>query len=180
MAEGKSSRSRNKEPSKEHASEIKASNQKSVGTSADANKQGNKMSDQVSIIEYVEDLSDATEPQPLPANDYPAEVRGAEIKTSPKTNNRYVEVTFFISPDDYPADYTDGNPDGTTMTFGRLSPESNQRARWGMKKFCEAIGVPLSNKVDINDFIGKTAIVEVVNGMYDGSPTANIKKVKQA
>lgn len=178
MAKEKSSLSQNKQELKEHPSETKASTPKSEAR-ADANKQGNKMSELPMIIEYTEDLSEATEPQPLPAGDYTGEIRGVEAKTSDK-GNRYISVAFFIEPEQYPADYTDGNPDGTTMSYNRLSPEANQRARWNMKKFCEAIGVPLTSKIDLNEWIGKTAIIEVINGSYEGSPTAQIKKIKEA
>lgn len=180
MAKEKSSRSRNKteSESQEHVSETKASNPKREAR-ADANNQGNKMSELTSIIEYTESLEDATEPQPLPASDYPAEIRGVEMKQSDK-GNKYVSVQFFVSPDDYPADYTDGNPDGTTLSYNRLSPENSQRARWGMRKFQEAIGAPLSNKVDLNDWIGKTAIITVTNSPYEGVMQAQIKKVNPA
>ncbi len=61
----------------------------------------------MSIIEYDTDLSEAEAPVPLPAGDYPAEIRSAERKTS-AAGNEYINVTFHISPEAYPADYTEG------------------------------------------------------------------------
>lgn len=132
-----------------------------------------------SIIEYASDLAEAEAPVPLPPGDYPAEVRAAEIKTSAK-GNRYVEVTFYIAPEAYPADYTEGNQDGMPLQYGRLSPGGDQRSRWGMKKFCEAIGAELGRTLDLNDWMGKSAIVRVVNEEFEGEQRAKIKSVVAA
>lgn len=136
------------------------------------------MSD-TSIIEYAEDLAEAEAPVPLPKGDYPAEIRSAEKKTSAK-GNEYVDVVFFISPDEYPADYTEGNPDGTSLNYGRLNPAPTTQARWGMKKFCESIGATLGRTLDLNDWIGKTAIVSVVHEEWEGVQRAKIGKVLEA
>lgn len=137
------------------------------------------MSDQMSIIEYDEDLSSAEAPVPLPVGDYPAEIRSAERKTS-AAGNEYINVTFHISPEAYPADYTEGSEDGQVLTFGRLSPDNTQRARWNMKKFCESIGVTLGKSLDLNDWIGQSAIVTVAHDTYEGDLQARIKKVNPA
>lgn len=134
---------------------------------------------EVSIIEYAEDLDAAEAPAVLPPGDYPAEIRGAEIKTSGK-GNQYIQVTFIISPDDYPADATDLDVDGSILSYGRLSPDNTTRARFNMKKFVQAIGGTMGKKLDLNDWIGKQAIVTVVNEPYDGVTQANIKKVNPA
>lgn len=137
------------------------------------------MSEARSIIEYDTDISEAEAPVPLPKGDYVAEVRGAEIKVSGK-GNEYVNVTFFIDPDQYPADYTEGNADGMTFTYGRLSPENTTRARYGMKKFVEAIGAEGGRALDMNSWLGKTAVVTVVHEEYEGENRAKISKVKEA
>ena len=134
---------------------------------------------EMSIIEYSEDLGNAEAPVPLPMGDYPAEIRAVERKTSGK-GNEYIAVTFHISPDSYPADYTEGSEDGATLTFQRLSPEETTRARYGMKKFAEAIGAPLGKKLDLNDWVGLSAIVSVAHETYEGETRANIKKVNPA
>lgn len=136
------------------------------------------MSD-MSIIEYDVSLADAEAPVPLPIGDYAAEVRGAEIKTSAK-GNKYVNVTFFIPPEQYPADFTEGNPDGMTFTYGRLSPDNTTQARWGMKKFCESIGAELGSKLDLNDWMGKSGVVSIVHEDYEGQTRAKVGKVKEA
>lgn len=136
------------------------------------------MSD-VSIIEYDVDLSEAEAPVPLPVGDYIAEVRAAEIKTSAK-GNKYVNVTFFIPPEQYPADYTEGNPDGMSFQYGRLSPDNTTQARFGMKKFCEAIGAELGRSLNLNDWLGKSGVVAIVHEEFEGQMRAKIAKVKEA
>lgn len=138
------------------------------------------MSEVRSIIEYNDDLSNAEAPTPLPKGDYPAQIRAAEIRTSPKTGNDYVNVQFYISPESYPADFTEGNPDGESLAYGRLNPGGTQQARWGMKKFCEAIGTNLGRSLDLNEWIGLTAIVEIDHEEFEGVNRAKIKKVKEA
>lgn len=140
---------------------------------------GNNMSEVQSIIDYNEDLGNAEAPVPLPIGDYTADIRSAEVRTSPK-GNQYIAVAFYISPDSYPADFTEGNADGETLTFMRLSPENTIRARYQMKKFCEAIGAKLGKTIDLNDWIGLTAVVEVAHSTYEGDARAEIKKVKEA
>ncbi len=132
-----------------------------------------------SIIEYTEDLANAEAPVPLPAGDYPAEIRAAERKTSAKGND-YINVTFFISADAYPADFTEGDPDGQILSYGRLSPDNTTRARYGMKKFAESIGAPASKNIDLNDWVGLTALVTVAHDEYEGETRAQIKKVNPA
>ena len=138
-----------------------------------------QMSDVRSIIEYDIDLDEAEAPVPLPKGDYIGEIRGAEIKTSAKGND-YVNVTFMIPADQYPADYTEGNPDGTVLSFGRLSPANDTRSRYSMKKFVEAIGATAGKALDLNDWLGKTAQLTVTNEDYEGVPQARISKVGAA
>lgn len=182
MAKAKSSSSRSKkEPELPEQLETREASRKSQ-VDARANDatslKGNKMSE-ASIIEYAVDLEQAEAPPLLPEGDYPAEIRGAEKKTSGQ-GNEYVNVTFIINADDYPADFTDGDPDGTIMSYGRLNPADTVKGRWGMKKFATAIGTTLGKKLDLNDWVGRSAIVSVKHGTYDGQPTANIAKVNPA
>lgn len=183
MAVDKRSPSRSKGKAKEHTSETKVSNPKSVAR-ADTIQQEKRttMSDDIkSIIEYDEDLENAEAPPLLPKGQYPAEIRGAERKASKsKEGAEYVNVTFYISPDDYPADFTDGDADGVVLSYMRLNPANTVKARFGMKKFASSIGVTLGKKLDLNDWIGKTAIVTVDHEAYDGMDQMRITKVTGA
>ena len=132
-----------------------------------------------SIIEYQDDIADAQPPTPLPVGKYHASVIGALIKTSQK-GNQYCEVMFRIPSEQYPPDYLDGNPEGTNIAFRRLSPTGTALARYGMRRFCEAIGAPLGRKLDMSDWIGKEATLDIVHRDYEGSPRMDIKAVEKA
>lgn len=140
------------------------------------------MSEVSSIIEYDEDLSNAEAPIPLPKGDYAAKIRGAERKFNKAGDKEYVNVTFYIDPDQYPADYTEGDPDGAILSYGmgRLSVANDRKSRWNMKKFCENIGVELGSKLDLNEWLDRAAIVTVVNEAYEGVDQAKISKVGAA
>lgn len=140
------------------------------------------MSEVNSIIEYDEDLADAEAPVPLPKGDYTAEIRGAERKKAKNGDKEYVNVTLFISADQYPADYTEGDPDGTILSYGmgRLSTAGDRKSRWNMKKFCENIGAELGKSLDLNTFLGKAATVTVINEDYEGQTQAKVSKVGAA
>jgi hypothetical protein len=151
-------------------------------TRASATSEGKKqtMSEVNSVLEFSEDISNAEPPVPLPVGDYPAEIRGAEKKTSQRTGNDYIKVDFFVAPENYPADYTEGNPDGEILSFMRLSAEDTPRARHRMRKFCEAIGAPTGTKVDLNGWVGLTATVSIAEEEYEGEKRAVIAKVGAA
>jgi hypothetical protein len=150
-----------------------------VSNDANTRKSEKKMSEVKSIIEYDVDLDEAEAPVPLPKGDYVGEIRGAEVKVSSK-GNEYINVTFHIDADQYPADYTEGNPDGTILSYGRLSPENSTRARYQMKKFVESIGGTGGKSVDLNSWLGLRAKVTVINEEYEGTPQAKISKVSEA
>jgi hypothetical protein len=134
------------------------------------------MTEHSSIIQFSSDISEAEAPKPLPVGDYPARITAAEVKESAR-GGQYVAVTFLVSSDDYPADYTDGDPDGAILVYRRLQVEDTPRARYNMRKFVEAIGAKAGTKVDLNDWIGQTATISVAHTEYEGEERAEIKRV---
>lgn len=134
---------------------------------------------EASIIEYSEDISNAEAPEPLPVGDYPAEIRAAERKTSAK-GNPYGSVTFFIAPENYPADFQQGDPDGMSLVYNRVPVDDTPAARYRMRKFCEAIGAGTGTKIDMNEWMGLTAIVSISHDTYEGETRAVISKVNAA
>ena len=130
-----------------------------------------------SVVEFSSDLSKAEAPEPLPAGEYEAVIRAAEVKMSQR-DTRYAAVTFNISSDQYPADYKDGNHDGATLIYRRVSLEDNPQARYGTKKFIESIGAPLGKKVDVSEWIGMDAVVEVGHETYEGVNRAQVQRVR--
>lgn len=137
------------------------------------------MADTPSVIEFSEDVGSQEAPVPLPVGDYAAEIRGATQKTS-QAGNPYASVQFFIPPEQYPADYTEGEPDGTVLTYNRVSLVDSPASRHRLRKFCEAIGAPTGKSIDLNDWVGRSASVTVQHDEYEGEKRAAIGKVSAA
>lgn len=133
---------------------------------------------ELSIIEYSEDISKAEAPEPLPVRQYPATIDKVAVKTSQTSGNEYLAVTFRISADDYPADYdAESAPEGTVLSYNRLVVEDTARARFNMRQFCEAIGAKMSKKIDPSEWLGLSATLDVGHDEYEGVKRAQIKKV---
>lgn len=139
------------------------------------------MSEMNSIITYAEDLADAEAPVALPKNDYPAEIVAATDDVSANSGKRRADVTFVIKPEDFPADYADAEsfPDGKQVHY-YVSSEPDKGSRFRMKKFCQAIGAPMGSQLDLNEWIGKVAIVSIEQDDFEGVPRERITKVQAA
>jgi hypothetical protein len=135
------------------------------------------MTDEVSIVEFSNDIAHAEAPVPLPMRQYPATIRKVEAKVSEK-GNRYAAVSFYVSTDDYPADYpTENAPDGTTLIFRRVGLDDNAPTRYRLRKFLETIGAPVSARIDLSSWIGLTATIAIKHEEFEGEPRATIEKV---
>ncbi|HSW91770.1 MAG TPA: DUF669 domain-containing protein [Candidatus Saccharimonadales bacterium] len=173
MAATKSKSRKGKDTQHEEANAV--STQEASLASSTKEKQ---MADTPSIISFSEDVATAEAPPPLPVGQYSAEIRSAERKTSATSGNEYVRVQFYIPPEQYPADFTDGNPEGMILDYNRVPVQDNPSARFRMRKFCEAIGYsPKGGNVDINEWIGNTATVDIVHDTFEGETRAQIKRV---
>jgi len=134
-----------------------------------------------SIIDYSEDISDAEQPEPLPMGDYPVTIRTADARESINTGRRYAAVGCYIAPEDFPADYPAENaPDGKTIVYRRISLEDGPQERFRMRRFCEAIGAPMSSKIDLNDWLGleATAVIDVTE--YEGMLHEEIRRLESS
>lgn len=130
-----------------------------------------------SIMQFSEDLNSQEQPPLLPTGSYPAEIIGAEFKTSATSGNRYLSVQFRIDEANYPADYVDGDPDGTVLSYNRLIMEDKPMPRYRLKKFLMSIGAGLSRQFDPTDILGLSGTVEIAHEEYEGETRANIKRV---
>lgn len=136
------------------------------------------MSEEImSIVEFSEDISDAEAPEPLPAGEYPATIRGAEVKISQR-GTKYAAVTFIVAPEEFPADYPIENaPDGKVIVYRRCSMEDNPQARYMLRNFCEAIGATPSKRIDVNEWTGLSAVIQIENEEYEGVSREQIARV---
>ena len=138
------------------------------------------MSDELSsIVEFSVDLKNQDAPEPLPSGKYTGVIRNAEIKESQR-GTRYAAVSFHISADQFPADYKDGSDDGLTLIYRRVGLEDNPQARYGTKRFIEAIGGPLSKSIDVSEWVGMEAALEVEHDTYEGVTRAVVNRVHAA
>lgn len=137
------------------------------------------MSEMGSILEFTENLKDAEAPKALGNVELPGEITGADYGLSKSSGRPQVDVTFRIKPEDYPADYEDVGsfPDGKTVHF-YLNASDEKVARFRMRQFCEAIGAKLGAKIDINDWIGKTAMLSLGVDDFEGVDRERILRVK--
>lgn len=172
------SKSRNKGKDTQQNEATASVNEASVATTKGKTNMA-EQNNMPSVIEFDDDISQAEPPVPLPVGDYPAEIRAATQKTS-QAGNPYAAVQFFISADAYPADYTEGEPDGTLLTFNRVSLQNTPGSRHRLRKFGEAIGAPLGKKIDLSDWVGRTATVTIQHDTYEGETRAAIGKVTAA
>ena len=137
--------------------------------------------DVTTIVEFSSDISEAEAPEPLPVGEYPATIRACEVKVSTNSGNKYAAVSFHISPDEYPADYpADIAPDGKVIVYRRLVMEDDQRSKYNVRKFCEAIGAPMSKKIDVAEWVGLEARVQIEHGTWEGLPREEIARVTEA
>ena len=132
-----------------------------------------------SIVEFSIDLKKQEAPEPLPPGAYVGVIRKAEVKESQR-GTMYGAVSFHVSPDQFPADFKDGPDDGLTLIYRRVGLEDNPQARYGTKRFIEAIGAPLSKKIDVNEWVGMEAALDVVLDTYEGVTRAVIDRVRAA
>jgi hypothetical protein len=136
-----------------------------------------------SIIEYSVNLADVGPPPVLPIGDYTAEITGFEKKFGKDSGRPYFNVKWTVRPDNQPADFvealgTQGDINMYQMVFGA----TDDPVSWfNMKQFCEAARVPLSNRIDPNEFLNKEARVTVRHGKdLSGNPRPEVAKVNKA
>ena len=132
------------------------------------------MAELSSVIEFSVNLK-----EPLPEGRYTGVIRNAEVRESQR-GTMYGAVSFHIGADQYPADFKDGGDDGLTIIYRRVGLEDNPQARYGTKRFMEAIGAPLTKKVDVSEWVGMEAEVEVQHDTYEGVTRAVINRVNAA
>lgn len=130
-----------------------------------------------SVLSYSQDIADAKPPAPLPAGTYRAVVKGLpEVTLSKSSGKKMIVIPLFISPDQYPADYTDGNPDGTILTH-YVGAEDTPMGRYSVKRACETFGVPMNGReINVSEFAGREVMCKVTHEMYEGNPQARIER----
>lgn len=132
------------------------------------------------VFEFAQDISTQEAPPPLPPRTYVGECSGATAKQSNR-GNTYIDVEFTIQPDQFPLDFQATQKEAVKLHYRRLvvAPDTD-RNRYNIRKFSEALRVPVSKRLDINDFVGKVANLKVKSTKYMGEERAEIEAVEMA
>lgn len=130
-----------------------------------------------SILTFSEDISNAQPPPPLPVGPYPAEIIGAQRRTSAASGNEYAQIMMRINAEAYPADYIDGDPDGTTLMYNRMVIGDSPQIRHRWRVFMERCGGPLGRTIDLNTLVGLTCTVDITHQEFEGEMRAQIARV---
>lgn len=130
-----------------------------------------------SILTFSEDITNAQPPPPLPVGPYPAEIIGAQRRTSATSGNEYAQIMMRINAEAYPADYIDGDPDGTMLMYNRMVIADNPSTRHRWRVFMERCGGPLGRTIDLNTLVGLTCTVEITHQEFEGEMRAQIARV---
>jgi len=122
-----------------------------------------------SILEYSEDVSEAEAPEPLPVGVYPCTVREAKRQDSKASGNPMIVLQVVVAAEDFPAEFegAESYPDGVPLTSYH-GCQDNAKERFRVRKLCEAFGVPMSKRLDLNDFMMKTASVTLEHEPFEG------------
>jgi len=136
------------------------------------------VSNNENILELDMDLEEFDDFEPLPAGEYPAEVRSAEKRISDK-GNEYYYMVLNIHPDDFPADYAIENaPEGMNLIYARLQvpTAANRRSITAVKKFYRAIGLTLKTSIiNPGEWEGKKTKVLLGRSEYNGEDRNDVK-----
>lgn len=130
------------------------------------------------ILEFSANIADAEAPPALPAGTYEAVCVSAQPGVSKSSGNPTLPLQFKVPKSQFPADFDAGGLDEITLVLNSLTTRDTAQDRWRLKGICQALGVPMSNTLDPNDFIMKSCRLEtrVAPGL-DGTPRAEIAKV---
>lgn len=126
------------------------------------------------LFEFEQDIALQEAPQPLPIGAYRGVIRNV-VAAPGKKNPEYfnAEVTFMVSADQYPVDFTEGDPDGMTLRF-YVSLANKPGARYALKGFCQAIQAPMGRQIDLTAWLGLEAMIRVEHEEYEGRMMARI------
>ena len=131
----------------------------------------------MSLLEFSANIADAEAPAQLPPGEYPAICVAAQPGISKSSGNPVLPLQFKVNKADFPSDF-DTDADEVTLVVNWLTTRDTQPDRFRLRKICEALGVPMSNKIDPNDFLNKSCRLKVEHQPSpDGTPRANVREI---
>jgi len=116
------------------------------------------------LLTFSSNIADAEAPPQLPAGEYKAICTAAQDKIAASSGNPMLTLTMQVPRSEFPADFDPGDGvDELTFTLNVVSRDI-PTDRWRMKNTCKAFGVPMSNNIDPNDFVGRECRARVRMG----------------
>lgn len=152
-------------------------------------KQNEELVDQVDdndmlegVMEYSEDINDAERPEPLPRGDYPATILSVERTVGKESGRPYAKVQYQVDASDMPADYVEKyQVERKTLTGRHFFLEDTPQGRYNAKVYCQAIGAPMGNRLNLKDMTGLTCKLTLDHeDDLEGNPRESVRKVSRA
>jgi hypothetical protein len=135
--------------------------------------------DDLSIIEFSENIADAEAPDPLPERDYPASISKVSRETSGK-GGTYAAVSFHVNEEDYPSDFDAAQAPGGKEVRHVVMLTDDAPTRHRVRKFCEAIGANMGKRINLSEWIGLQATITIKHDTYEGVKREKVGKVEPA
>jgi len=130
------------------------------------------------LLTFSENIADAEAPPQLPQGEYKCICTAAVDKTAASSGNPMLTLTLQIAKSEFPADFDAGEGvDAQTFTLNVVSRDI-PADRYRMKRTCAAFGVPMSNVINPDDFVGKEARARIKMGKdLENNPRAEVGQV---
>lgn len=132
------------------------------------------------ILEYSMNIADQEKPPVIPVGEYHATITGVQKKFGKDSGRPYLNIKFSINPDDLPADFVEavGAQDVNNVYHMLFGCEDTPKSRFNMHLFCAAIGAPMSNRINVAEFMNQEARVQIEHDKgLDGSDMAKVRRV---
>lgn len=133
--------------------------------------------DELSIIEFSENIADAEAPDPLPERDYPSAISKVSRQTS-GNGGTYAAVSFHVNEEDYPADFDVAQAPGGKEVRHVVMLTDDAPTRHRVRRFCEAIGAPMGKRINIAEWVGLQATITIKHDTYEGVKREKVSKVE--
>lgn len=132
------------------------------------------------ILEYSTNIAEQERPPILPIGEYRAQVTGVQKKYVSSTGKPFLLIKFSVGADDLPATLIEelGTQDPIDVFYMLFGCEDIPASKFEMHKFCAAVGAPMSNRIDVRDFMDQVARIQVDHRTGpDGEPSPKVRRV---
>jgi hypothetical protein len=133
------------------------------------------------ILTYSINIAEQEKPPVLPIGEYISTIRGVQKKYGKDSGRPYLTIKFVIDPDSLPADFVEANgaQEPVNVYYMLFGCEDTPKSRFAMHSFCAAIGAPMSDRINVAEFMDQEARIQVEHqkDLVDGSDQARVRRV---